>query len=246
MNSVFDAYNLRVEELVNFYQRLNRVITFPDGMATTLGIIYWGREEHLAEIEKTVPVLIRNGMTRFSDVLQALRTPAGMRKAKEKSAISSQILRILKHDLGLWLPTAIPLAQLDWFINHPFCLEGFSCLGLQDQLAVISAGQTQAQREALVSQTQLTQTIVEESVKYCDYYRTGKNLGQIRASIYYDMGLDTWQKWTAQTAETIIESFTLYIHENPRVGERLIPWPKEVRNGIEWARIHQEIFSVQW
>ena len=28
--------------------------------------------------------------------------------------------------------------------------------------------------------------------------------------------------------------------------ENLIPWPKEVRNGIERAKLHLETYKVQW
>jgi hypothetical protein len=55
MSAVFEAYNYPVERIVEFYQRLNQVISYPDGMKTSLGILYWGRDEHLGEIEKAFP-----------------------------------------------------------------------------------------------------------------------------------------------------------------------------------------------
>jgi len=85
-----------------------------------------------------------------------------------------------------------------------------------------------------------------EAVKVCDYFRTGQNLRHIRAQIYYEMGMDTWQKWAEQTSEAIISQFTQYVQDRSLEGERLIPWPKEVRNGIEWAKRHLEIYAVQW
>ena len=28
--------------------------------------------------------------------------------------------------------------------------------------------------------------------------------------------------------------------------ENLVPWSKEVCNGIEWAKLHLEMYTVQW
>jgi hypothetical protein len=246
MSAIFDAYDLQVDSMVEFYQRINKVITYPDGMTTSLGIIYWGRDEHLAEIERAIPRLIENGMPRFNDVLQAIRTPIRSKKLSEQAGIPKEILRILKHDIELWLPKSVSLDQIEWFQNNLDCLNAFSRIGLDDQLVVISAGQTPSQREKITLQTNLDIAIADEIVKLCDYYRTGKSLQYIRAKIYYDMGMDTWQKWAEQTSAAIISMFTEYIQENHLEGERLIPWPKEVRNGIEWAKMHLEIYSVQW
>lgn len=246
MSTLFDAYDLQIDHMIELYQRLNRPITYPDGMTTSLGIIYWGRDRHLAEIERAIPRLIENGLPRFNDVLQAAKTPARSKKLSAQAGIPAEILRILKHDIELWLPQPASLDQIEWFRDHPDCLTALARLGLNDQLAVISAGQTPPQRGTIALQTNLDVSTVEEIVKLCDYYRTGKNLRHIRAKIYYDMGMDTWSKWAGQTSEAIISMFTEYIRENHLEEKRLIPWPKEVRNGIEWAKMHQEIYSVQW
>jgi hypothetical protein len=215
-------------------------------MTTTLGILYWGRDAHLDEIERAIPRFIENGRQSFSDVWQAVRTPSGARKLSEQTGITWEILRILKHDIELWLPTAVLLAQMEWFQHHPACLKALADIGVDQQLVVISAGQTPAQREQLALQTRLDLKTTEEIVKQCDYYRTGKNLTHLRAKMYYEMGLDTWQKWAAQTSEAVIALFTAYLQANHLEGERLIPWPKEVRNGIEWARVHVGIYAVEW
>jgi hypothetical protein len=246
MNAIFDAYNLHVDRMVEFYQRLNRVITYPDGMTTSLGIIYWGRAAHLEEIERAIPKLIESGRPRFSDVLQAARTPASSKKLSEQTGISKDILRILKHDLDLWLPKSVPLAQIEGLPNKQDHSQAFSENGLDTQLTLISAGQTPAQREKLALHIHLDIQTTQEIVKLCDYYRTGKNLTHIRAKIYYAMGMDTWQKWADQNSAAIIAMFTAYIQETHLEEKRLIPWPKEVRNGIEWARMHLEIYAVQW
>jgi hypothetical protein len=246
MNAIFDAYNLNVEGMVKFYQGINRVITYPDGMTTSLGSLYWGRDVHLEEIGRAVPRLIENGRLRFYDVWQATRTPAVSKKLSEQTGISMEILRILKHDLGLWLPTSVSLAQIEWFQKNQNCLKAFSDLSLDHQLTVISAGQTPAQREKIALQTHIDIETTEEIVKLCDYYRTGKNLNHIRAKIYYDIGMDTWQKWAGQTSAAIIAMFAEYVQMSHLEEERLIPWPKEVRNGIEWAKLHLDIYSVQW
>ena len=246
MNAVLQAYDLPVEKLPEFYRRLNQPIIYPDGMVTSLGIIYWGREEHLAEIDRAIPKLVELGLTRFSAVLQAIRTPTSAKKLSERTGIPPAVLRILKHDIELWLPTAVPLSQLAPFQKGPDALSALARNGLSDQLTVISAGQTPVQRQALAQRTGLEAGTVDEVVRLCDFYRTGKNLEHIRAKIYYAMGLDTWQKWAEGTAEDIIARFTRYIEEHHLVEERLVPWPKEVRNGIEWAKLHLEIYAVQW
>lgn len=246
MSAIFDAYNLPVDRLGEFYQRINKVITYPDGMTTSLGIVYWGREKHLAEIERVIPVLLENNLSRFNDVLQATRTPRRSMLLSGQTGITKEILRILKHDIELWLPKSVPLGQINWFTTNSDIMQALSGDGLNDQLAVISAGRTASQREELSSQTHLEAVTTDETVKLCDYYRTGKNLQHIRAHIYYDMGMDTWQKWAKQTSEVIIAMFTEYIQAKHLAEERLVPWPKEVRNGIEWAKMHLEIYAIEW
>ena len=246
MSAIYDAYDLPVDRLVEFYQRLNRAIAFPDGMITSLGIVYWGRDEHLPEIEKAIPRLVESGALRFSDLEQATRTPSRSRAFGERTGISKETLRILSHDIELWLPKPVPLDEVQRFQNRRDRLDRFSRICLADQLAVISAGQTPSQREKLASQVNLDIAAMDEIVKLCDFCRTGKNLQHIRAKIYYEMGMDTWQKWAEQTSEAIIAKFTEHIQKRRLEGERLIPWPKEVRNGIEWAKMHLEMYAVQW
>ena len=245
MRVIFDAYDLPVDGLVEFYQRINKPVTFPDGMTTSLGIIYWGRDEHLPEIRRAIPRLIENGAPRFSDLLQATRTPLRSKKLSEQAGIPTEILRILHHDIELWLPKPVSLDEIQRFQDKEDSSDAFSRIGLADQLAVISAGQTPSQRQKLASQASLDVAATDEIVKLCDYCRTGKNLQHIRAKIYYDMGMDTWQKWAEQSSATIIAMFAEHIQKN-HLGERLIPFPKEVRNGIEWAKMHLEIYAVQW
>jgi hypothetical protein len=246
MSAIFDVYNLPVDRMGEFYQLLNQVIAYPDGMTTSLGITYWGKDKHLGDIQRVMPRLIENGKPRFYDVFQAIKTPQRSLQLSEQTGISKEILRIIKHDFELWLPEAVSLDQMDWFQDHPDTPSRLSQIGLSDQLAVISAGQSPAQREQIALQTNLEAATVAEFVKLCDFYRTGKNLKHIRAKIYYDMGMDTWQKWAEGNSETIIARFIEYIQENYLDSERLVPWPKEVRNGIEWAKLHLEIFPVQW
>ena len=246
MNAVLQAYDLPVEKLPEFYRRLNQPIIYPDGMLTSLGIIYWGRAEHLSGIEEAIPKLVELGLTRLSAVLQAIRTPASAKKLSERTGIPPAVLRILKHDIEQWLPVAVPLSQFEWFQSNLDVLTALARLGLSDQLAVISAGQSPVQRQALAQQIGLGAGTVDEFVRLCDYYRTGKNLDHLRAKIYYAMGLDTWQKWAEGTSESIIARFTRYIREHQLAEERLVPWPKEVRNGIEWAKMHLEIYAILW
>ncbi len=246
MSTAFDAYNLSTTGLVAFYERLNQPITYPDGMTTLLGIIYWGRSKHLEDIAQAVPRLLDSGAARFSHVLEALHTPARARKFAIQTGIPEPILRILKHDIEMWLPAPVPLEVLAWAPQSASALQALARAGLADQLAVISAGRTPTLREDLAQQAHLDPAITADCVKRCDFFRTGKNLDHIRAHLYYAMGLDTWQKWATSDAAAIIARFNAYMQEYPQVGERLIPFPKEVRNGIEWARLHLETFAVEW
>lgn len=246
MSQVFDAYDLHIENLKDSYLRLNQAITYPDGMSTSLGILYWGRETHLGEIERAIPKFRKNGIFRFNKAYLAMKTPAKLKKLAEQTGIPMEILRILRHDMELWLPKSVSLPQLEMFLNKPGSMRTLSEMGLDDQLAVISAGQNPELRKNLALQTRLDIKTLNEIVKLCDFFRTGKNLDHIRAKVYFAMGMDTWQKWAGQTSEGIISMFAAYIKENQLEGGLLIPWPKEVRNGIEWAKMHLEMYSVQW
>jgi len=37
---IYAAYNLKLNSLLPLYQRLNKPVEYPDGMRTSLGIIY--------------------------------------------------------------------------------------------------------------------------------------------------------------------------------------------------------------
>jgi hypothetical protein len=207
MSSIYEAYDLPIDNLTGFYRRINKPVTYPDGMTLTLGVVYWGEEKHLEQIEKSIPRLLERGLSRFSEAYQAIRTPGRIKKVEEEAVISKGVLRILKHDFEQWLPAAVGLEKIGWFQTNPDYLEPFLRTGLTDQLEVITAGQTPGQREELAQKTGLERITIDEIVKMCDFYRTGKNLDHIRAKIYYDMGMDTWQKWAGATSEAIIDRF---------------------------------------
>ncbi len=246
MGAVFDAYDLPVDRLIDFYRRINKVITYPDGMTTSLGIIYWGRDEHLEAIKKAIPRLKEHGMLQFNDIWKASRTPARSKTLSEQTGISKEVLRILRHDIELWLPQSVSLDRLERFQSNPDDMNALRSLGLDNQLAVISAGQTPSRRRQLALQINRDAAVTHEIIKLCDYYRTATNLQHIRAEIYYEMGMDTWQKWSESSSEAIIRMFRQHLQKSRLTGQRLIPWPKEVRNGIEWAKMHLEVSSVQW
>ncbi len=246
LQDIFDSYNFKVEQLVPLYQKLNKEIRYPDGMITFLGIIYWGKDANLEAIEAAIPKMISAGATRFKDLYEAIRTPAHARKFSAQTGVPKDLLRILKHDLELWLPASVSLNEISFFQANSTLMESFSTTGIINQLSLITAGQTLALRKKLANETGNPASVIDEAVKVCDFYRTGKNLDHIRSRLYYDMGLDTWQIWATQTAESVIETFTNYIEANKLEGERLVPWPKEVRNGIEWAKWHLEVYEVEW
>lgn len=243
MSEVLDAYDLLLDKLPALYQRLSQPVYYPDGMTLSLDTIYWGRPEHLEEIGQAIPRLLDLGHLHLSQVWQAVRTTGRLKAVREKSGISEQVLRILKHDIELWLPQAVTLSHMSGLVELP---PGWEELGLVDQLPVISAGRTPEQRTRLSQTAGLPLEDVAGLVRLCDFHRTGRSLEYIRSKIYYAMGWDTWQKWAAGSSEQIIADFSEYVGQHPAIGERLVPFPKEVRSGIEWAKLHLEIYSVEW
>ena len=246
MSSILDAYDLSVDELSEFYRKLNEPIHFSDGMVTSLGIVYWGREEHAAELGSAIPVLKAADMHKFRELLAAIRTPGRLQKFAQSTGISAGLLRVLRHDIELWLPKPVPLPAIDLIQKYGSYWDPLAQAGIRDQLQLISACQTPQGREALSRQANMPWEALVEIARGCDMYRMGTNLNHIRARIYYEMGLDTWQKWAGSISEAIIQRFTDYIQQHELETERLVPWPKEVRNGIEWARLHLSIFEVEW
>ena len=246
MNPVFEAYDVKIGQIMGFYKRIIQPITYPDGMVTSLGIIYWVSEKNIAEIENALPRLKKAGLEKLSEIHQVIKTKVRAKKFTDQSGIPMKILRVLKHDIDLWLPKAVDLDQIECFRNDPQWLEDARKLDLNDQLQVISSGQTPYQRTRLSDQMRLDRRAVDEMVRMCDFYRMGSNLDHIRSKMYYRMGMDTWQKWAHQDSATIIALFTQYIHDHPEEEERLVPWPKEVRNGIEWAKMHLDTYAVEW
>jgi hypothetical protein len=246
MSAIFETYDFPLTSLRDLYPRLNRFISYPDGMQVTLDTLFWGREQHYRDIDAAIPRLTAGGMGKFSDLLQAARTPARARQLVERTGISAGLVRVLCHDLDLWLPRQVHLDQLQvWLPSLPW-LQPFTRLGLDDQLEVISAGRTTAARTDLALRTCLPVLDVDKVIRVCDFHRTGRSLEHIRARIYYAMALDTFQEWSQQSSENVIEMFAAYVRKNPDLEDRLVPFPREVRNAIEWAKWHLEIYSVQW
>jgi len=246
LNRILDSYDLRVDELPEFYRKLNEPIHFADGMVTSLGIVYWGKAEHTAELGSALPALKAAGIGRFRELLEAVRTPGRMQKFGQSTGISAGLLRVLKHDLSLWLPKPVPLQAIDLLQVQAVYWASLARAGIGDQLQMISACQTPQMRASLARQAGIPPDALAEIARCCDMYRMGTNLSHIRARIYYQMGLDTWQKWASSTSEEIIGRFTEHLQQQGLEEVRLIPWPKEVRNGIAWARLHLSIFAVVW
>lgn len=246
MSEIFDAYDLPLEKLPALYQRLSQPVRYPDGMMLSLDTIYWGRPGHQAEIGQAIPLLLEQKLSRLSQLWQALRTPGRLKAVREKTGISEQVLRIMKHDIELWLLQAVSLRHMVSLVEIPPGWQALEGLGLADQLAVISAGRTPEQRTRLSQAASLPPEDVVRLVRLCDFYRTGRSLEYIRSKIYYAMGMNTWQKWALASSEEVIAGFEKFLKENPAIGERLVPFPKEVRSGIEWAKLHLEIYSVEW
>lgn len=246
MRDILDSYDLDIDGFVEFYRKLNEPIAFPDGMVTSLGIVYWGRDEHIPSLASAIPRLKEEGIQRFRELLEAIRTPGRMKKFSQRTGLSQALLRVLKHDIELWLPKPVSLSALEPIQKYSGYLDTLAAEGVGNQLQMISRGQSSQSRQALSKQTGIPLEVIEEIVRCCDVYRMGSNLTHIRARIYYDMGLDTWQKWADSTSEEIIAAFAEYVESHGLEAVRLVPWPKEVRNGIEWAKHHLSVYAVEW
>ena len=246
MNNILEAYDLPIHDLLSFYHRLNTAIPYPDGMLITLDTLYWGREKHYPALTHAIPLLQQHAVEQFSQLHDAIRTPGKMKKFASQSGIASEILRILRHDLALWLPQPVPLDAFEPLAKYAPAIQALAQVDVSDQLQVLSQAQRPAMRIALAEKANIDLQPLNEITRLCDLYRTGRNLGHIRDQIYYDMGLNTWQKWAAASSAEIIASFSEYVRQHNLEAVRLVPWPREVRNGIEWARLHLSIFSVEW
>jgi hypothetical protein len=246
MNALIDAYDLKISQLMKLYKDLNREIKFPDGMVTKLGIIFWGEEAHYDGLKKAIPKIKSIGISRFGELYDAIRTPARAKQFIAATGIAPNIVKLLKHDIELWMPKSVPLDELEPFKKNPAYVKKLAENDINDQLQLISAGQNPAQRKKLAKQTGIPLKTIAQLVKYCDAFRMEYDAKHIRAKLYFDMGLDTWQKWAESSSEKIIDMFTKYVKKTGLEEKRLIPWPKEVRNGIEWAKKHLSVFKVRW
>jgi hypothetical protein len=246
MNNILEAYNLNLDQLTEFYRKLNAPIHFPDGMVTSLGIIYWGREEHAAALERAIPAFKAERLQKFDELLEAFRTPWRMQIFAQRKGIAEDLLQVLKHDIDLWMPAPVSLESIDQIQKHAAHWDQLDHMGISDQLQLLSACQTPQARASLSRQAGIPVDALDEITRCCDMYRMGKNLNHIRDRIYYDMGFDTWQKWAGATAEDILAAFSDYIRQHALETKRLVPWPKEVRNRIEWARLHLSVYTVTW
>jgi hypothetical protein len=246
MNQILDAYDLNLEQLPEFYRKLNEPVHFPDGMVTSLGIIYWGKPEQTAALGSAIPAFKAERLQKFSELLEIVRTPWRLQICAQRTGIAPDLLRILKHDIELWLPAPVSLEAIELIHKHAALWERLAQAGISDQLQMISACQTPQSRQNLSRQTGIPLDVLVEITRCGDMYRLGKNLNHIRDRIYYEMGFDTWQKWASTTSEDVIARFTEYIQQHELDAKRLAPWPKEVRNKIEWAKMHLSVYTVTW
>ncbi len=87
---------------------------------------------------------------------------------------------------------------------------------------------------------------VTEYIRACDFFRMGGNADAIRPMLYYTMGYNTHEKWATATPPDIIRCFERYLKDNGLEGKYLVPFPKEVGNGIAWAKMHLRLFAVEY
>jgi hypothetical protein len=246
MTDILRCYDLPLDQLGDLYRRLHTDITYPDGIVTNLATIYWGHEDLIRQNAGLITQLGEMGITRCSELLESIRTPGRMKKVSEQTGAAPDVPRCLRHDIERWLPKPTDLAEYDLVQRNPGYLASLRGVGINTQLDMLNSGRTPQDRERLARDTGIPVPEITEMVKLCDCCRTGGSLTHIRAKIYYDMGLDTLQKRAAQTAESTIAMFTEYIEQHHLSADRLVPWPREVWHGIEWAKLHLSIFTIEW
>ena len=130
--------------------------------------------------------------------------------------------------------------------QHPQDIQKIKAAGIGDEIELLSKGQTKADRAHLSKKLGIKEKTITEYVQVCDYFRMGGKVDAIRPVLYYRMGYNTYEKWANASPMGIIHCFEQYLEENGLRGKYLTPFPKEIGNGIAWARVHQRVFAVEY
>ena len=246
MSNILDAYNIEIRRLPGFYSDLNEEFEFEPGKTSSLGIVYWGKDDFLQGLPRLCSAIARSGVKDMLGLQRELRTPANMKKYGATHGISERALRVLAHDVKMWLPQPLELTCIPLLGTNPKDIERLRSANICNQLALLSRCQKRSDRLHLSKLTGIEPKRLVEHVRICDYFRMGGKVDAIRPMLYYRMGLDTFEKWASSRPNEIIERFKGYLSENGLVGKYLVPFPKEVANGIAWAAVHNRVFAVNY
>ena len=246
MASILDAYNIKIKALSQWYQQLQQEFEYEPGKVSSLGIIYWGKGEVLEGLPQASASILQSEIHDICALYDAIRTPGKMKIYASTHRINEKLLRVLAHDIKLWLPERIALGDIPMRNDHPDDIKKLNAVGIDDQIAFLSQGQTKREREKLAKEAKIREKNLTEYVRVCDYFRMGGKAEAIRPILYYKMGYNTHEKWAEATPRQIIHHFEQYLKENGLVGKYLVPFPKEVGNGIAWAKVHLRLFSVEY
>jgi hypothetical protein len=246
MENLLAAYNIKIEVLLEFYQQLNQEFEYEPGKTSSLGIIYWGKTELLQELPHACTVIMQSGISDICSLYDVVRTPAKIKKYTNAHKINEKLLRILTHDIKLWLPQRTELWNIPILKDHPDDIQKLEAAGIGDQIVFLSEGQKKAERLKLSKKINMDSETITEYIRVCDFFRMGGKMDAIRPILYYQMGYNTNEKWATASPIDIIHCFEAYLKENGLIGKYLVPFPKEVGNGIAWAKVHQKLFLVDY
>ncbi|MBN2364485.1 hypothetical protein JXL83_10190 [candidate division WOR-3 bacterium] len=246
MEALMKAYNRDLKSLDEFYSFLNKEIEYEPGKSTSLGIIYWGRTEHMPDLKKACDRIASNGTKDFCALHEAVRTPSKMRKFAILNKLNEKILKILSHDLNMWMPQRTELSAIPLLRENKEDLKKFCDYGIEDQISFLSGYFKKTKRKDLAKDLKIKLDQMNEYIKICDFFRMGGKLEAIRPVIFYKMGYDTHQKWAKAKPAMVIKRFDEYMKKNKMTGKYLTPFTKEIVNTIEWAKVHHGLFKVEY
>jgi len=246
MNKIIEAYNIKIEKIPELYEMLNNEIEYAKGLTTSLGIVFWGKSEFYNEIKKSIPNLLRTNINDIVTLYEKIKTKGKMERFIVESSIENNILRVLKHDIELWMPKSVDISLLPILKEKTKETLILNKKGIKTQLDFLSDFEDKNERIKLSKEIKLDIALLDEFIKICDYFRMGSKVNAIRPILFYKMGYDTFEKWAKSDYKSIIKRFEQYLKENGLIGKYLVPFPKEIANGIEWAKVHDRLFKVKY
>jgi hypothetical protein len=246
MGNLMDAYNIKIQDVPELYRKLQQEFEFEPGKFSSLGIIYWGKGEALHGLPEACASILKSGIRDICALYASIRTPAKTKKFAAAHRIDDKLLRVLAHDIQLWLPQPAELKNIPLLAEYTGDIQKLESSGIHDQIAFLSHCRKRAERVRLSGKLKIPEEALTEYVRICDFFRMGGKMDAIRPVLYYKMGCNTFEKWASASPIDIIRRFAQYVRENCLEEKYLVPFPKEVGNGIAWAKMHLSVFAVEY